>query len=113
MAERLIDVEEVASSNLASPTMSFEKTKENFTCEHCNTDVKGDGYTNHCPRCLWSKHVDINPGDRASSCGSIMEPVSYEKSGEEISINHECIKCGHEKKNKTSKEDDFDKILLI
>ena len=24
-----------------------------------------NGYTNHCSQCLWSKHVDINPGDRS------------------------------------------------
>ena len=29
--------------------------------------MKGNGYTNHCPKCLWSKHVDINPGDRGAN----------------------------------------------
>jgi len=91
----------------------FQKNKENFTCEYCNTFVIGDGYTNHCPNCLFSKHVDINPGDRACSCDGLMEPVSYKKEGEEISIIHKCLKCGLEKKNKTSKNDNFEKILKI
>jgi hypothetical protein len=91
----------------------FIKNTENFTCEKCNFEVIGDGYTNHCPHCLWSKHVDINPGDRASNCGCLMEPISYDKSGEEVSITHKCICCGHEKKNKISEDDNFDKIIKI
>ena len=43
----------------------------------------------------------------------MMEPVSYEKSGEEISIIHKCTKCGCEKKNKISKNDDFDRIISL
>lgn len=23
-------------------------------CEHCSAEVLGTGYTNHCPKCLWS-----------------------------------------------------------
>lgn len=42
----------------------FTKTVEDFICAHCGTHVRGNGYTNHCPECLWSKHVDNNPGDR-------------------------------------------------
>ena len=61
--------------NLLS-TKKFQRRKEDFVCEHCGASVKGNGYTNHCPCCLWSKHVDINPGDRAESCGGLMEPVS-------------------------------------
>ncbi|MFA6992594.1 MAG: RNHCP domain-containing protein, partial [Candidatus Gracilibacteria bacterium] len=38
----------------------FSRTIEDFVCEKCGAKVKGDGYTNHCPKCLWSKHVDIN-----------------------------------------------------
>jgi hypothetical protein len=53
----------------------FKKTKEDFVCEHCGKPVVGNGYTNHCPECLWSKHVDVNPGDRAATCLGLMEPV--------------------------------------
>ena len=45
--------------------MSFTRKVEDFTCEHCGREVHGNGYTNHCPHCLHSKHVDVNPGDRA------------------------------------------------
>lgn len=91
----------------------FQRKIEDFTCANCDTKVKGTGYTNHCPKCLWSRHVDINPGDRAADCGGLMEPVGVEiKSGANI-ITHRCIKCRHEKKNKTVEADDMDKIIKI
>lgn len=46
----------------------FQRQIEDFVCEKCGKEVKGDGYTDHCPRCLRSKHVDVNPGDRRSKC---------------------------------------------
>ena len=88
-------------------TKKFQRTKEDFTCEKCGFEVVGDGYTNHCPKCLWSKHVDINPGDRAATCQGLMEPVEVELKGGEYVILHRCIECGFEKKNKASKEDMF------
>lgn len=94
-------------------TKRFIKTIEDFACEHCNKEIKGTGYTNHCPSCLWSKHVDINPGDRASSCGGMMEPISVEEKGGEYSIVHRCQKCGYQKKNKAAKEDDFGEIIKL
>lgn len=91
----------------------FNRQIENFTCEHCGTEVIGNGYTNHCPNCLWSKHVDINPGDRASDCGGLMEPIAVEiKKGEYI-LTQKCQKCGHIRKNKISPLDNFDEILKL
>jgi len=80
----------------------FIKNKENFICENCSAEVIGNGYTNHCPKCLWSKHVDVEPGDRAATCAGLMKPISAEQSGGEWDIVHECVKCGHTKKNKIS-----------
>jgi len=91
----------------------FTKRIENFTCEHCGYFTAGNGYTNHCPKCLWSKHVDINPGDRASSCQGLMEPVGIEKVGEEYILTHRCTICKLEKRNKTQEQDDFEQILLL
>jgi rubrerythrin len=91
----------------------FQRKKENFVCESCGAEVTGDGYTNHCPICLCSKHVDINPGDRASDCKGLMEPIALEnKDGEQV-IVHRCVVCGYKKKNKTSKEDSFEELLNI
>ena len=78
-------------------SQTFQKTKENFICEHCGAQVIGNGYTNHCPKCLWSKHVDINPGDRAAQCGGMMEPVRIEAKGRRYRIVHQCTKCHKER----------------
>lgn len=51
-----------------------------FTCKNCGWLVMPEGagsdHRNHCPNCLSSLHVDIEPGDRRSDCGGIMEPVA-------------------------------------
>ena len=93
--------------------MSFIKKIENFTCEKCGHFVEGNGYTNHCPECLWSKHIDIFPGDRQEKCGGKMEPIGVEKKGKEYVILHKCLKCGIEKPNKAVKEDNFQMIIQV
>lgn len=89
----------------------FIKKKENFTCAQCGVFVEGNGYTNHCPQCLWSKHVDIHPGDRKSLCGGMMRPEQIEIQSGEYSIVHKCVICKHSKRNKTSPNDNFEVIL--
>ncbi|MFZ2522806.1 MAG: RNHCP domain-containing protein [Minisyncoccia bacterium] len=91
----------------------FKKNKENFVCEKCGHGVVGNGYTNHCPECLWSKHVDIFPGDREEKCGGLMEPIKIEKKGKEYIIIHKCTKCSKERPNKAVKEDNFQMIVQI
>lgn len=93
--------------------MTFIKKTEDFTCEHCGLLVEGNGYTNHCPQCLYSKHVDNSPGDRANSCGGLMKPIRIEKKGKEYTIIHKCSICGIEKPNKAVVEDDFQMIVQI
>ncbi len=91
----------------------FQKLTENFICEHCGAEVIGDGYTNHCPKCLWGKHVDVNPGDRAEDCQGRMKPIYIEKKGDEYILTHRCEKCEFERKNKASPSDDFDEVIKI
>lgn len=91
----------------------FRKKKENFKCENCGHEVKGNGYTNHCPICLYSKHVDIFPGDRLEKCKGLMKPISVDKKDGEYVLIHKCIKCGVEKRNKVSKEDNFEEIIKL
>lgn len=93
--------------------MTFIRRTENFTCENCGAPVSGNGYTNHCPICLYSKHVDLSPGDRAAGCGGLMTPIRAELRRGEIILTHRCQRCGHEKTNKTSPEDDFEQILAL
>ena len=91
----------------------FQRYIENFTCCKCGNKIQGNGYTNHCPKCLWSKHVDVNPGDRAESCGGMMEPMNLVIKNGEYIIIHQCQKCGFKKKNKTVENDDADAIIQI
>ncbi len=91
----------------------FKRTIENFTCENCGFIIEGSGYTNHCPKCLFSKHVDVNPGDRAELCQGLMEPVSVEQNHGEYVIVHKCVVCGRTKKNKSEEQDDFEKIIAL
>ena len=83
----------------------FTRNIENFTCEHCGAEVEGNGFTNHCPACLFSKHVDENPGDRAAGCGGMMEPIAVEQARGRYVIVHRCLKCGEVKRNKSSPGD--------
>jgi rubrerythrin len=105
--------------NNQKPMKKFIKKIENFVCEKCGREVIGTGFTNHCPHCLWSKHVDVNPGDRAAECGGMMRPIRVEGSssaardGKEYSIIHVCEKCGHEKKNRVAPDDDFNVLAKI
>jgi hypothetical protein len=47
-----------------------------YVCGHCGFKTMGGRYSDHCPRCLWSQHVDDQiPGDRASACHGLMEPI--------------------------------------
>lgn len=91
----------------------FKRTIEDFVCEKCGANVTGDGYTNHCPKCLYSKHVDISPGDRAATCGGLMEPVRIEGTVAEYRIVHRCLKCGHEMTTRTSPGDSESALIDI
>ena len=91
----------------------FTKTVEDFTCAHCGATVSGNGYTNHCPKCLYSRHVDNTPGDRASTCGGMMAPIAAEKSGEGFIITHKCEKCGKTIRQHAAPEDDIDAIISL
>ena len=91
----------------------FIKTIENFTCEHCGTRVEGDGYTNHCPECLWGKHVDVNPGDRSAQCGGLMEPIGLQLEGTKQLITHRCVLCGFARRNSVSELDNQEQIIKL
>lgn len=97
----------------AMKSKKFQRTKEDFVCGNCGFSVRGNGYTNHCPQCLWSKHVDVNPGDRQETCHGLMKPIAIDLKKGEYSILHHCEKCGFERWNKVSKDDDFDIVVKL
>ena len=53
---------------------------DSFVCKQCGRLVvsagAGSDHRNHCPNCLTSLHLDIEPGDRAADCGGLMEPIA-------------------------------------
>ena len=85
----------------------FKKNDSGFICAHCGKEVKPLGYSsrNHCPFCLWSLHVDVNPGDRANECGAPMRPIRVELDSKKgYMIVHKCTRCGEEKRNRAATE---------
>ena len=93
--------------------MSFIKNKEDFVCENCGVLNKGNGFTNHCYNCLFSKHVDISPGDRLNCCGGLMRPVGVSYTNKDKYLLHKCNKCGLEKKNIINEKDSIESMIAI
>jgi hypothetical protein len=93
--------------------VGFRRTVENFVCAHCGATNHGDGYTNHCARCLHSKHVDVAPGDRAATCQGLMEPVDVLAERGGYVLVHRCTRCGAERRCRTSPGDDTDAMAAI
>ena len=91
----------------------FQRRVEDFQCLHCGRTVSGNGFTNHCPACLWSRHVDVNPGDRAAECGGPMRPVGHETTGGRTMILHRCETCGFERRNRLAPDDDMNALIRL
>ena len=85
---------------------------DSFRCAHCGFDVPmqavGSTQRNHCPMCLWSRHVDEEIGDRSATCLASMEPVglTLKKDGAEVMVIHRCRGCGKLSKNRLAGDDD-------
>jgi Zn finger protein HypA/HybF involved in hydrogenase expression len=91
----------------------FKRTLEDFICEHCGARVKGTGYTNHCPKCLWSKHGDVDPGDRMEHCLGMMEPIAIEGSSPDYRVAHKCTRCGAKRTVRLAKDDSMDVVAAL
>ncbi len=91
----------------------FQRVVEDFICENCGFVVTGNGYRNHCPQCLQSKHVDIYPGDRAANCGGAMIVVDLVLEHGQYIITHQCTVCRHTKRNKTHTQDSMNALLDV
>jgi hypothetical protein len=82
-----------------------------FRCRNCRLDVPthalGSAHRNHCPNCLWSRHLDDDsPGDRAADCGSLMEPIAISVRGDgEWVLVHRCTGCDELHLNRTAADD--------
>lgn len=95
---------------------NFTKIDEEFICENCKEKVKRLGYScrNHCPNCLYSKHVDKMPGDREENCHGMLEPIDIDiNSKKGYIIIFRCTKCGAIRKNKVAQDDNMELIYKI
>ena len=94
--------------------MAFART---FTCQHCGAEVSldapGTSHRNHCPACLWSRHLDRNvPGDRKADCPGGMEPIAVTvRTESRWVLIHRCTRCGRLRLNKTAGDDNL--LLLM
>jgi hypothetical protein len=89
-----------------------------FRCGNCRLDVPTDAvgteHRNHCPNCLWSRHVDRSPGDRAAGCGSLMEPIAITVRGAgEWVLVHRCNGCDEVHLNRSAGDDNALALLRL
>jgi hypothetical protein len=105
------------SSRPRRPRARSERAGGFFRCRHCQLDVPlaapGTNHRNHCPSCLWSRHLDDDvPGDRAAECGSSMEPIAITVRGDgEWVLIHRCLGCRELHLNRTAGDDN--PLLLL
>lgn len=111
--------------NRENKKRSFEKgyyknhaCTESFTCKVCGRPVvpegAGSGHRNHCPNCLTSLHVDMEPGDRESDCGGYMDAVAvWVRENGEWAIIHRCRVCGSFSSNRVAADDNPMKLMSI
>jgi RNHCP domain-containing protein len=84
---------------------------DSFRCRHCRLDVSlsapGTRHRNHCPSCLWSRHVDDDvPGDRAADCAGSMEPIAVcVREDGEWALIHRCGACSTVRLNRIAGDD--------
>jgi hypothetical protein len=84
---------------------------DSFRCRRCRLDVPlaavGSQHRNHCPNCLWSRHVDDDvPGDRAADCAGSMEPIGVSARDDgEWALVHRCTTCSTVHVNRIAGDD--------
>lgn len=98
---------------------NFSPRNNGFLCENCGKKVlpirHSSSYRNHCPFCLYSRHVDGDtPGDRLNLCRGLMKPIGVftRRTGEYVLV-HKCNCCGFERFNRIAADDDFKKVTEL
>ncbi len=94
----------------------FTHRNDGFICENCGIINNPASKTcrNHCKECLYSLHVDCNPGDRLEQCHGFLKPINIEITRNDFDkIIFKCIKCDIIKRNKIADDDNREKIFQI
>ena len=103
--------------------------EDGFACKHCSLYVSsasllsGVQNRNHCPYCLWSRHLDLYaPGDRLSACKALMRPVGltvkttrkkYGPGRGELMLIHLCAECEQLSINRIAADDDSQRVFGV
>jgi hypothetical protein len=109
--------------------MSRPQSFGDFRCTHCGHIVSsahllsGVNNRNHCPYCLWSRHLDLySAGDRLSACKAPMQPLAltakrsrnkYGRGRGELMLVHLCTDCGDISLNRIAADDDASTLLEV
>jgi DNA-directed RNA polymerase subunit RPC12/RpoP len=93
----------------------FVKNNRGFKCLVCGAAVPAHPTSSrdHCPACLYSVHVDINPGDRENPCRGLLEPVGFEIKRGKKRILYKCTSCRAQIVNEVAPDDDFEKVMSL
>ena len=105
------------------------EAEDGFTCRYCGAFVcsaialAGVIHRNHCPYCLWSRHLDLErAGDRLSACKAPMRPIGlikkktpkkYRNGAGELMIVHRCTGCERVSINRLAADDDPETLLAV
>jgi hypothetical protein len=101
-----------------------------FQCCHCggyvsaSRSLAGVGNRNHCPYCLWSRHLDLfEAGDRLAACKTPMQPVGLTLKrtrdkyahiiAGELMLVHLCTACEHISINRIAADDVPETIIEV
>lgn len=117
--EDLEDYEDERQARIAARSKPrYTQSEEVFKCRHCHRFVcppaYGSHHRNHCPFCLFSRHVDNHTGDRISACGASMQPIGqFQRPNGEYVLVHQCLDCAFERLNRIAADDNFDLVVSL
>ena len=122
-------IEEKRSRRHVRPRSLLWPEHDGFKCVYCHVFVSaepalsGVQNRNHCPYCLWSRHLDLlRPGDRLAACKEKMKPVglTFKKTAKkygprlgELMLVHLCLECGKVSINRIAADDLADTIYEL
>ncbi len=129
-ARRVKTRSKVNSGRFGAPSPGFDPDGTSFRCGRCHAFISAEPFLsgvnnrNHCPYCLWSKHLDLyRAGDRLAACKSLMRPVGLalkhthkkyasEMAGE-LMLVHLCIECEKLSANRLAADDDAASLWAV
>lgn len=93
----------------------FIANNQGFVCKVCGVQVPPhpSSSRDHCNDCLYSLHIDINPGDRENPCKGLLEPIGIELKRGEKHILYKCQNCSGRVVNAAAPDDNQEEIIRL